>query len=317
MTRTRKVAALLAGLTLALSTVACADPVDVNAVADTGLNLSADQNPVRSEVNPDIAAMVPAEISADGALTVGSLVHGAPPLVMMATDNATPIGAEIDIARLVADKLGLELNIQLTSWDNWPLKVEAREYEAMHGNVGVTDERMQKFDFSSYRAAYLGFVKQAGDDLQIEDARDISGLRIAVAAGTNQERILRAWNEQLEAEGGTPAELYYYMNENDMALAVQSGRADALFNHFPGAAYLAGINDNVEIAGRVSAGWPAETLVGAAMARGSGLAPAYTAALNELIAEGTYQEALDRWGLGDEALPESTTYSLESYGELE
>lgn len=311
----RKISAVLAGLGIVFSLTACADPVDLDAVENTGLNLSPDQNPVRSEVNPEIAAMVPDAISADGALTVGTLVHGAPPLVLLATDNSTPIGAEVDIARLVADKLGLELDLQLTSWDNWPLKVESNEYESMHGNIGVSEERMQKFDFSTYRAAYLGFVQSTDSDLWIEEADDISGLRVSVAAGTNQERVLLAWNEQLEAEGKEPADLYYYTNENDMALAVMSGRVDVMFNHFPGAAYLTNVNEGVKLAGRVSAGWPDETLVGAAMARGSGLAPAYTAALNELIEEGTYQEALDRWGLGDEALPESETFSLENYGQ--
>lgn len=313
--RFRKLTAALAGLGLALSLTACADPVDINAAEGTGLNLSPDQNPVRAESSPAVMDMVPDTVSEDGALTVGSLVHGAPPLVMMATDNATPIGVEIDLARLVADKMGLDLDLQMTSWDNWALKVEANEYESMHGNIGVTDERLEKFDFSTYRAAYLGFVSLTGSRLSIEEAADISGLRIAVAAGTNQERVLRAWNEQLEEQGAEPAELYYYTNENDMALAVQSGRVDAFFNHFPGASYLSSINENMEVAGRVSAGWPDNTLVGAAMARGSELAPAYTAALNELIDDGSYHEVLDRWDLSDEALPQSETHSLESYGE--
>ena len=42
---------------------------------------------------------------------------------------------------------------------------------------------------------------------------------------------------------------------------------------------------------------------------------AVTAALNELIDEGTYQEVLERWDLGEEALEQTHTESLESYGE--
>ncbi|AGF72249.1 transporter substrate-binding domain-containing protein [Corynebacterium halotolerans] len=310
----RRATLAVVGVVTALGLASCADPVNLAAVEDTGLNLSPAQNPVRSTANPEIAAMVPEQISADGALTVGSLIHGAPPLVMMATDNATPIGVEVDLARLVADKLGLELDLELTSWDNWPLKVEANEYEAMHANIGITDERMQKFDFTPYRAAYLGFLKPADSDLRIESADDIAGLRIAVVAGTNQERVLLAWNEQLAAQGREPADLYYYVNENDMTMAVVSGRVDAFFNHFPGASYLASTREDVAVAGQISAGWPDETLVGAAMARGSGLAPAYTAAMNELIEEGTYQQVLDRWELGEEALPGVETRSLEDYG---
>lgn len=308
-------AAVAVVLAAALGLGACADPVNLTAVADTGLNLTPDQDRVRSEVNPEIAALVPESISEDGLLTVGTLVHGAPPLVMTATDNTTQIGSEVDIAQLLADKLGLELSLELTSWDNWALKVEAGEFEAMHGNIAVTDARLEKFDFTPYRAAYLGFIAQAGSGLHIEEAEDISGLRIAAAAGTNQDRVLGEWNDALIAEGKEPAEIYHYVNENDMTMALVADRLDAFFNHLPGASYLANTRDDVEVAGQVSAGWPQETLVGTAMGRGSGLAPAVTAALNELIDEGTYQEVLERWDLGEEALEQTHTESLESYGE--
>ena len=51
--------------------------------------------------------------------------------------------------------------------------------------------------------------------------------------------------------------------------------------------------------------------------RGDGLAPLITQAYNELIDEGLYQEALARWNLEEEALPESETHSLEPYTDVE
>lgn len=309
----RKVAALLTGLATVLSLSACANPVDLDAIEATGFNLSPDQNRVRSTVNPELAAAVPEAIKADGKLTVGSLVQGSPPLIMMATDNSTPIGAEVDMAQLIADKVGLELDIQLTSWDNWPLKLESSEYELVLINIGVSDQRMQKFDFSSYRGALLAFERDVESDGEVHGPDDISGQRIAVVAGTNQERILLAWNEQLEAEGKQPADLYYYLTETEMSLALSAGRVDFLLTNSPVASYHEATRDDIEIAGRVAAGWPDDTLVGSPTQRGNGFAPVQTAAINELIEEGAYQEALDRWGLGDEALPESETFSLENY----
>lgn len=303
-------------LTAGLGLSACADPVNVDAAANSEFNLGPEQNPVRSEANPELVAAVPDAIAADGMLTVGSLVTPTPPLVMMATDNATPIGSEIDLARLVADKLGLALDIELTSWDSWPLKLDAGDYEMVHANVGITEPRLESYDFSTNRAAFIAFQSVAGSDLAISEPADIAGLRLATTAGTNQERIMLEWNDQLRSEGKDPAELYYYVNENDMVMALISGRIDAIVGPNASATYRANNREDLGIAGRISAGWPDETLVSSTMQRGNGLAPVVTAAYNELMAEGTYLEVLERWGLEDEALPESKTHSLEEYTDV-
>lgn len=302
-----------AGLTL----TGCADPADSATGANTRFNLSADQNSIRSEVNPELAAQIPEEIAADGKLTLGSLVTPTPPLVMFADDNSTPIGSEIDLAQLVADKLGLELDIKLTSWDNWPLKLDAGEYEIVHANVGITEERLQKYDFASNRAAYMAFQKASSSDVVVSAVEDLAGLRVSAVAGTNQDKILLSWNADLVAQGLEPMKLYYYVNENDMLLALLSGRIDLMIGPNPAAAYRAENMTDLEIAWRINAGWPNETLVASTMQRGTGLAPVVTAAYNELMAEGTYQEVLERWGLEDEAIPESKTHSLEEYSDVQ
>ncbi|MGP6173419.1 transporter substrate-binding domain-containing protein [Corynebacterium sp. A21] len=315
----RRRAAALGGFLLAASLTlsACADPVDPANGANARFNLSADQDRIRSQVNPELAALVPEKIAADGQLTLGTLVTPTPPLVMLATDNATPIGSEIDLAQLVADKLGLELEVQMTSWDNWPLKLDSSEYEIVHANVGITEERLQKYDFSSNRAAFQAFQVKADTSLVIDEIDDLSGLRIAAAAGTNQERMMLTWNEDFAARGMEPIHIYHYVNENDMLLAVLSGRIDMTFGPGPAAAWRAENRDDLAVAWRVNAGWPNNTLVASTVQRGNGLGPLVTQAYNELMAEGTYLQVLERWGLEEEAIPESNTYSLEEYRSAE
>jgi polar amino acid transport system substrate-binding protein len=63
----------------------------------------------------------------------------------------------VDIARLVADSLGLELNVVPTSWEDWPLGVASGKYDAAISNITVTKERKEKFDFATYRKDSLGF----------------------------------------------------------------------------------------------------------------------------------------------------------------
>lgn len=66
-----------------------------------------------------------------------------PPLTVFADDNKTLIGSEADIARLVADSLGLELNVVPTSWEDWPLGVTSGKYDAAISNITVTKARKE------------------------------------------------------------------------------------------------------------------------------------------------------------------------------
>ncbi len=55
--------------------------------------------------------------------------------------------AEVDVARLVADSLGLELNVVPTSREDWPLGVPPGSHDAAINNITVTKARKEKFDF--------------------------------------------------------------------------------------------------------------------------------------------------------------------------
>ncbi|PYI38018.1 amino acid-binding protein [Arthrobacter psychrolactophilus] len=310
-------AVVLAGMSVLTG---CSDP---GAQAATGeqspaaangvvYNSSPEQNRIRAEKDPALAAKVPAAIAKDGKLTVGTTA-GSVPLSFHATDNKTPIGSELDLAQLVADKLGLDLDVQVTAWENWPLKTQSGDLEAVFSNVGINAERVKLFDFSTYRAAYMGFEAKKTSSYDIKSSADISGLKISVGSGTNQEKILLAWNKELEAAGKAPAELQYYSSDADTILALGSGRTDVNITPYPSAVYRANTRDDLKIVGKVNAGWPNETLVAATTLKDNGLAPAITDALNAVIKDGSYGEVLARWGLSEEALPASETITASNY----
>ncbi len=299
---------------LLLSLTACSDPdasatsasetatPPAGATGSVAYNTSPEQDRIRTEEDPALAAKVPEQISEDGRLTVATTA-GSIPLTFHADDDTTVIGSEIDLAQLVADKVGLELDIQVTSWENWPLKTRSGDYEVVFSNVGVNDERLELFDFASYRAAFMGFEARTDSDLVVEDFEDISGKTVSVGSGTNQEKILLAWNEQLQKEGKDPASLQYYANDADTVLALASGRLDLNLGPYPTAVYRENTRDDLKVVGKINAGWPSETLVAATTLKDNGLAPVLTDALNATIDDGTYRQVLERWGLEEEAVP--------------
>ncbi|MGP5260052.1 transporter substrate-binding domain-containing protein [Brachybacterium paraconglomeratum] len=315
------------GLLLPLGLLAaCSDPAPAATGAAEGsgsdasdgggsgpaIDTSGTQELIRAEADEQVAALLPAEIAESGVLRVGINGTSSAPLSFLADDNQTYIGSEIDVARIVADKLGLEFELKLTTWENWPLKLEAGEFDAVHANIGINAERLQKFDFASYRAAYMSFLVKKGAEGWLEDADSLSGKIIAVGAATNQERILTDWNAELEKAGKAPAALKNYSTEADTLLALGSGRVDGYIAPFASLSFIASRRDDVELQGRVNAGWPDETLVAGTFPAGSGLAEPYAAALNALIADGTYAQVLERWQLTEEALTESRVHTKEN-----
>lgn len=314
MSRTRTTLAVLP-VAAALLLSACSNSAEIEAdqSADSSsagasqalsVDTSAEQSDRVSTDEDDAAAqLVPAAIAADGKLTVGIVGAGDPPLAFLADDNSTVVGSEVDIASLVAESLGLDLDVRNISWEQWPLSVQSGDVEAVFSNVGVNAERLQLFDFATYRQGIMAFTAAPDSDLSISEAKDIAGLTVAVGSGTNQERILLDWNKTNEAAGLAPATLDYYANAADALLAIQSGRVDAYIGPNPNAVYQES-KGAVSIVGTVNAGWPNTTYVAATTLKGNGLAEAVQAGLQHAFDDGSYAKTLDRWGLTDEAVDE-------------
>lgn len=150
-------------LSLGLSSPsACGSPDPVSAkpagavgsTTSPSINTSPDQNRIRVEKDPTVSALLPQKIQDRRSLVVATTA-GAAPLSFHATDDNTVIGSEIDLAQLVADKLGLSLDLQVTSWESWPLKTQSGAYNLVFSNVGINDERKKLFLISRAIAPHI------------------------------------------------------------------------------------------------------------------------------------------------------------------
>ena len=172
----------------------------------------------------------------------------------------------------------------------------------------MTEERKEKFDFSTYRQDVLGFYVKADSKItSIKEPKDVAGLKVITGAGTNQEKILLEWDRENVAAGLKPVEVQYYDDSAASQLAIQSGRADAEFNPNATLAYASAVSGKTKLVGIVSGGWPLTAEIAVATRKGSGLANAITLAINELIASGKYGEVLKKWSLTAEAIDQSRT----------
>ncbi|QYM77196.1 ABC transporter substrate-binding protein [Leucobacter luti] len=332
LTRTTRLALTATSLLAALTLVSCAAVITDDeraASTDTGSDTASDSDTAaaaavpefdlttgsldgRPHIDPIPAAVAALEESGfqpiqAGKLTVALGGAGTPPTSFFAEDDAqTIIGSDPDLSSLIAEGLGLEYTPENVAWADWPLGIESGKYDLALTNIGVTEERKELFDFATYRDAVMGFLVADGSEItEISKPEDISGLKVIVGSGTNQEKFLLDWIAQNEKAGIAPGEAVYYEDNAAGLLALGSGRADVSIQPYSLAKFQEQTLGETRVVGKFNSAFPVTGQVGAATARGSGLAEPVAVVVNELIETGVYDEVLTRWGQGDEAITES------------
>ncbi|MFD7258343.1 transporter substrate-binding domain-containing protein [Streptomyces sp. NPDC059874] len=275
-------------------------------------NGAAQQAELSVPVVESLRAQLPAAVRESGELVigVGALPAGYPPLAYLGTDQQTLTGAEPDLGRLVAATLGLKPVVKNSTWENLFVGIDSGKVDVAFTNVTVTEERKKKYEFASYRKDNLGFEVLKDNAWTFGgDFRGLAGRNVAVASGTNQEKILLEWQKKLQAEG-RDFNIKYYPDANSTYLALSGRKIDVNFAPNPSIAYhvtqTAGTNAPTRNAGSYSgAGESLQGLIAATAKKDSGLAKPVAAAINHLIDNGQYRKLLTAWNLSDEAVTAS------------
>lgn len=273
--------------------------------------------PIHTAPNQDAIQAIPKNhpLVNDGFFTVAIISGNSPPITTLALDNKTPIGIEVDVARLIADSLGLKLKLIPTSWEDWPLGIDSGKYDAALINISVSKARKARFDFVTYRKDSLGLFVSVDSPIQkIESAKDVAGQRVIVGAGTNQEKILLNWIDE-NKKAGLPETVPVYFEDKAMAiLALEAGRADVYFVPNPSGTWRMENGAKIKRVGYLNGGYPKTADIAVTLKKNSELSNAIQKAVNGDIQNGKMYEVLHRWGLADEVLKHSEINPL-GFGE--
>ncbi|MFJ8013634.1 transporter substrate-binding domain-containing protein [Streptomyces sp. NPDC096339] len=306
--------------TVALGSVltACGGDAEAGEQTSDRVTVGAVSNGVAREtelsvpVVESLRAQLPAAVRDRGELVigVGALPAGFPPLAYPGTDQQTLTGAEPDLGRLVAATLGLKPVVKNSTWENLFVGIDSGKVDVAFSNITVTEERKKKYDFASNRKDNLGFEVLKDSTWNFGgDFHNLAGRNIAVASGTNQEKILLEWQKKLQAEG-KDFNVKYFPDVNSTYLALSGRKIDVNFAPNPAIAYhitqTASGNAPTRNAGSHSgAGESIQGLIAATAKKDSGLAGPVAAAINHLIENGQYGKLLGAWNLSDEAVTTS------------
>ncbi|MFF5898480.1 transporter substrate-binding domain-containing protein [Streptomyces argenteolus] len=304
MPRTRHTAAFALITVAALTLTACGsgDPATAPAGAGSAVRGKTPKTDVVSSVKKNEAAakLLPAAVRTSGTLTLASSV-GAPPGAFYEEDGKTLAGADIDFADAVARALGLRLKREVASFEAILPALGSGKYDVGTGNFGVTDERRRTIDFVTYINDGQGFAVRDDSDLKkVTDLTQLCGLTVGTAAGTTFEATLEENRHRCGDAGEKPYEIRTYADQAAVWSSLQQGRSDVLMSTINGLRYAVTQLDGLRFLNEYK-----RLDVGFAFKKGTPLAPAFQAAVNGLVADGTYDRILRKWGTTKSAIAAS------------
>ncbi|MDQ0833948.1 polar amino acid transport system substrate-binding protein [Streptomyces achromogenes] len=249
-------------------------------------------------VKPDAKAvkLLPAAVKAEGKLSV-AMDLAYPPTTFMASDNKTPIGFNPDMARLIAAKLGLKLQINNVKFDTIITGLQAGRYDFTASTMGATKDRLKVLDMVDYFKAGTGVSVPYGNPQKL-GTHTLCGHRVGVTSGSTQElQWVPLLSKQDCTSKGKPAiEAVTLPSVNDALTQLVSKRLDAVMYDFTALGWAA---EQQPKTFEVLKPMVTAKTVAVALKKDSPLTPAVQAAVQSIIDSPEYAEALGRWGFPD------------------
>ena len=178
----KKITALLLGAVMALSLAACGGSASSAAASSAASSEAASSEAASSEA----AASETTETAALTTVNAGKLTmstNAAFPPYEMTTDAGELEGIDVEIAGAIADKLGLELQIDDMDFDAALLAAQQGKSDMVMAGVTVNDERKQVMDFSdTYASGVQVVIVKEGSEIATVD--DLAGHMIGTQRGT-------------------------------------------------------------------------------------------------------------------------------------
>ncbi len=222
------------------------------------------------------------QIKADGVLKIGTEGTYAP-FTYHDASNAL-VGFDVEIGKAVAEKLGVKAEFLEGKWDGLIAGLDANRYDAVINQVGITEERKAKYDFSEPYIASKAVLIVKGDNADIKGFADLKGKKSAQSLTSNFGKLAEKNGAELVGTDGFDQSIQLLL----------TGRADATINdslsfldfkkHKPDAdVKIAAQEENADYSGVIVRKGDPE------------LVAAINKALADIKADGTYQKIADTY----------------------
>ena len=219
----KKVLAITMAALMAASLTACGGGAKDTAAADTAAATT------EEKAEDTTAAESKDETSAEAAETEEAKDAAGGKLIMATNAEFPPyeyhdgdavVGIDAEIAKAIADELGMELEIEDIAFDSIIPEIVSGKADMGLAGMTVTEDRMQSVDFSdTYAKASQKII--VTEDSEIVSPDDLKGVIVGVQLGTTGDIYV----SDLEADGTT---VERYSKGFEAVQALSQGKIDAV-----------------------------------------------------------------------------------------
>lgn len=135
-------------------------------------------------------------------------------------ENNEIVGFDIEIAKIIAEELGMELKIEDMAFDGLLSALQSGKVDFVIAGMTVTEDRKKNVDFSEsyFNASQVVIVKKEGSAVKSKD--DLSGKKVGVQIGTTGDAYL--------TENHPDVEVVRFQKGADAIMELKNGKCDAV-----------------------------------------------------------------------------------------
>lgn len=187
-------------------------------------------------------------------------------------ENDQLVGYDVEVARNIAEKLGVEVNFAEGEWDGLLAGLDSGRYDIMVNGVDIDEARSEKYDFSTPYAYNRTAVIVSGDNDSIQSMEDLDGKSTANTLNSTYANVAESYGAEV-----TGVDDFIQTIE-----LLNSGRIDATLN--AEVSYYDYMAQHPDANIKIACIDPASTQVAIPMRKGEESA-SLVAAINEALAE--------------------------------
>lgn len=164
------------------------------------------------------------EIQESGTLTVGT-AGTLYPASFRAEESDELTGFDVELMKEIGQRLDLEVQFKEMAFDNMLTSVQNGQIDVAANDISVTEDRKEKFAFSTpYKYTYGTAIVRKSDLSGIDSLEDLKGKKAAGEATTVFMEVARQYGAE---------EVIYDNATNDQYLRdVSTGRTDVILNDY-------------------------------------------------------------------------------------
>jgi len=272
--------------------IACIAAILALLMTACGSDSSADSHAASATVDKDIAATLPKSVKDSGVIK-NIIFNNSPPATFQKGDKA--VGWAVDLGNAIADVLGVKLQTTVSGdFASFIPGLQNKRFDGSFGPLIVTPERLQQIDIVAVFKVGTGVVSKTGSDISVQNVTDLCGLSIAAIEGSAFVTAIEGLKPQCASAGKKPMQVQTFPSNAAAQLAVSNGRVQVFASNTDALQYL------VSQTGKQFTLQPLQynpINEGIGLTKDNGLAKPVAAAVDKLIADGTYDKILKKWGL--------------------